>query len=146
MIHHWTYELPVRNFATTVVLATVAVILVGGTYMLATISPYVLLGIPPTLLAIAAIVRAVGGSNRADEIRAASAEGQRQITTIAPPSINQARSCSEASLRSVAPPSPQVPDRLEGPPVRASLASFRTSGFKTAPARAYSPGRLSPGS
>ena len=74
LIHDWTYESPVRNLATTVVLATVAVMLVGGTYMLATTSPYVLLGIPPTLLAIAAIVRAVEGSNRAEEMHR-SADG-----------------------------------------------------------------------
>jgi len=58
-----TYESLVRNLASTAVLAVVAIVLTSGAYALVTISPYLLLGMPPVLLAIAAIVRAVGGSD-----------------------------------------------------------------------------------
>lgn len=57
-----------RDFRTTFVLSGVALLLVGGVAALASINPYVLLGLPPVLLAIAAIVRAIAGTNTSTEM------------------------------------------------------------------------------
>lgn len=55
-----TYELHMRDFKTTIVLAGVALLLVGGVAVLTSSNPSLLLGLAPVLLAIAAIVRAIG--------------------------------------------------------------------------------------
>lgn len=50
-----------QEFKTLVVLSVLTTVLVAGVVTTAAINPYALLGLAPVLLAIAAIVREVGG-------------------------------------------------------------------------------------
>ena len=51
----------VQEFKNLIVLSVLAAFLVAGVVVAAVVNPYVLLGLGPVLLAVAAIVRAVGG-------------------------------------------------------------------------------------
>ncbi len=53
----------------TLVAAVVAIVLSAGIIALALINPYALIGLPPVLLAIAAIVRAVTGARSSTTTR-----------------------------------------------------------------------------
>lgn len=55
------YERGVQEFKNLIALAVLATVLVAGVAATAAINPYALVGLAPVLLAIAAIIRAVGG-------------------------------------------------------------------------------------
>jgi len=56
-----------KDFKIVMVLAVLAVVLVVGVLAAAAINPYALIGLPAVLLAVAAIVRAVGGRHDEDD-------------------------------------------------------------------------------
>lgn len=52
------------DFKTVLALSVLALLLVGGVIVAATVNPYILLGLGPVLLAVAAVISAVRGGQR----------------------------------------------------------------------------------
>jgi hypothetical protein len=66
-----------QDFKTVIVLSGVALLLAGGVTALASVNPYILFGLPPVLLAIAAIVRAIAGAGAVKSHGKAGRKGRR---------------------------------------------------------------------
>lgn len=74
-------KMGVQEFKNLIVLSGLAAFLVAGVVAAAAVNPYVLLGLAPVLLAIAAIVRAVGGRHREDHRDPKSRKNPAKATT-----------------------------------------------------------------